>query len=141
MWLSIPSVSIDESLVPMGLTAGGEIEPPQRQTIWYTGSPRPGSAGISVIAGHVEFDGPDNFWRLNEVRPGASIQIRYSDGARLSFVVTNRRSQLKTDVQNNTAVWGGSASPVLVLITCDKSSPVVSHHHLNNFLVWAAPAG
>ncbi len=138
-WLSIPTVGINESIAPMGLTKSGEIEPPQRQTIWYTGSPKPGTPGISVIAGHVEFSGPDNFWRLDEVPIGATITIRYSDGTQVRFVVSHKRSELKVAVQTDAEVWGTSTTPKLVLITCDKHSPVVSHHHLNNFIVVASP--
>lgn len=138
-WLSIPTVGINESIAPMGLTKSGEIEPPQRQTIWYTGSPKPGAPGISVVAGHVEFSGPDNFWRLDEVPIGATITIRYSDDTQVRFVVSHKRSELKLAVQTDAEVWGTSKTPNLVLITCDKRSPVVSHHHLNNFLILASP--
>lgn len=140
VWLSVPSVGISESIQPMGVTAAGEIEPPKGQTIWYNGSPKPGAPGISVVAGHVEFSGPDTFWRLDEVPVGAFIGIRYSDGTVRRFEVVHKESELKTKVQTDPRVWGSSKTPKLVLITCDKNSPVVRHHHLNNFLVFAVPA-
>lgn len=124
----------------MGLARQGEIEPPPGQTIWFTGSPKPGKPGISVLEGHVEYGGPDTFWKLDEVPEGALITIGYSDGTSVRFVVTHKYSQLKTAVQRNPEVWGTSKTPKLVLVTCDKRSPVVNHHHLNNFLVFASPA-
>lgn len=139
MWLSISSVKISESIVPMGLARTGEIEPPPGQTIWYTGSPQPGVPGISILVGHVEFGAPDTFWRLNEVPAGALVTIRYSNGTSLRFVVTHVRSELKTAAENDPEIWGASKSPKLVLVTCDKNSLVVNHHHLNNFLVFATP--
>jgi len=85
---------------------------------------------------------PDTFWRLADVPDGASFSIRYSDGTVLKFVVINRKSELKTDVQHDPAVWGASATPVVVLITCDrdpKRSHLVNHHYTNNWLVFARP--
>lgn len=139
-WLSIPSIGIDESIMPQGLT-DGVIEPPSGQTIWYNGSPMPGQPGISVIAGHVQWGPtPDNFWRLNEVPDGSPFTIQYSDGTVTSWVTVSQRSELKEEVQADLEVWGGSETPVVVLITCDKDSPVVDHHHTNNLVVFARPA-
>lgn len=101
----------------------------------------PGQPGISVIAGHVQWGPtPDNFWRLNEVPDGSPFTIQYSDGTVTSWVTVSQRSELKEEVQADLEVWGGSETPVVVLITCDKDSPVVDHHHANNLVVFARPA-
>ena len=143
-WLSIPSIGIDESIAPMGLNSQGVLEPPSGQTIWYNGSPKPGQVGVSLIAGHVQWGPtPDNFWRLSTVPDGSSFTIKYSDGTVTNWVTVSHKSELKEDVQRDQAVWGGSETPVVVLITCDKDlvrSPVVNHHHTNNWLVFARPA-
>lgn len=137
-WLSVPSIGINESILQQGLNAAGELEPPPGQTIWYRGSARPGQVGISVIAGHVQWGAtPDNFWRLSELPEGASFSIRYSDSTVIDFVVVSHRSERKEAVQHDAMVWGESAKPVVVLITCDKTSPLVNHHYLNNLLVFA----
>jgi len=142
-WLSIPSIGIDESIAPMGLTSRGELEPPPGRTIWYKGSPKPGKPGVAIIAGHVQWGSqPDNFWRLSELPKGAPFSIRYSDGTVLDFEVVNSKSELKTDVQNDQAVWGPSKVPIVVLVTCDrdpKRSRLVNHHYTNNWLVFARP--
>lgn len=137
--LSIPSVGIDDTLSPQGLNAQGELEPPPRNTIWYTGSPLPGKPGVSVIAGHDEWSGPSNFWNLDEVQKGALVYVKCK-GETQTWQVTSSYSKLKTDAQHDTSVWnldGKITSPELVVITCDKHSPVVNHHHLNNFVVHA----
>ncbi len=142
-WLSVPAIGIDESLIAMGLNAAGVIEPPQGQTIWYDQSPKPGSAGISVIAGHVQWSKtPDNFWRLSELANGSLFSVRYTDGTVIEFIVTASRSELKTDAQSDPAIWGESDTPVVVLVTCDKDlkrSPVINGHHTNNWFVFAKP--
>lgn len=139
--LSVSSVGIDgEQVVAMGTNAQGQIYPPPRTTMWYDKSAQLGTDGRTVIAGHVTYDGPDEFYDLDQVGVGAPINITCTDGRRLTYTVTNKRSELKTKVTTDQQVWGGSSSPVLVLITCDKNSPVVGQHHLNNYLVWATPA-
>ncbi len=139
-WLSVPSIGIDESVLPQGLNAAGDLEPPPGQTIWYTGSARPGQTGISVIAGHVQWGAkPDNFWRLADVPDGAVFSVKYSDGTLINFVVVSHESELKDDVMHDPAVWGVSAMPVQILVTCDKNSKLVGHHYLNNLIVFAKP--
>lgn len=134
--LDIPSVGIDESVRAMGLNSQGQIYPPAHTTMWYTGSARPGENGIAVIAGHVMYDGPDNFYHLVDVRDGAIVRLRCRSGERLSLRVERTKSVRKTALQTDQTVWGGSSTPVVVLITCDPASRVVNGHHLNNFVVW-----
>lgn len=124
----------------MGLNSRGEINPPAHTTMWYTGSPRPGASGISVIAGHVTYDGPDNFYNLDRAAIGSTITLKCSDGTTRALAVTNKASELKADVQRDARVWGHSASPVIAFITCDRSSPMIKGHHTNNYVVWARPA-
>lgn len=140
--LSVSSVGIDgEQVVSMGTNAQGQIYPPPKTTMWYDKSAQLGTNGRTVIAGHVTYDGPDEFYDLDQVRVGAPIDITCTDGRNLTYIVNNKRSELKTKVTTDQQVWGGSSSPVLVLITCDKNSPIIGQHHLNNYLVWATPAG
>jgi LPXTG-site transpeptidase (sortase) family protein len=148
--LSIPSVGINDTLSPQGLNAQGELEPPPRNTIWYTGSPLPGQPGVSVIAGHDEWSGPSNFWSLNEVKNGALIYVKCK-GTVLTFEVKSSYKELKEDTDpkhkqhpqdamHDASIWnfdGSISSPELVVITCYKFSPVVNHHHLSNFVVHA----
>lgn len=140
--LSVRSVGIDgEPVVTMGTNAQGQIYPPPKTTMWYDKSAQLGTNGRTVIAGHVTYDGPDEFYDLDQVRVGAPIAITCTDGRSLTYTVTAKRSELKTRVTTDQQVWGGSSSPVLVLITCDKNSPIIGRHHLNNYLVWAEPRG
>lgn len=137
--VTVPSVSIDEPVAALGLDRLGQINPPPHTTMWYTGSPHPGSAGISVIAGHVTYDGPDNFYNLDRVPVGARVTVRCVDRAPLTLRVTHKESEQKTAVQRDARVWGQSSSPVVVLITCDRNSPMIGRHHTNNYVVWTVP--
>lgn len=139
--LSVSSVGIDEeTVVPMGTNAQGQIYPPARTTMWYDKSPQPGADGISVIAGHVEYNGPDEFYNLDEVSTGAPVTITCTNGKTIALRVSHKESILKTKLTTDQRVWGGSNTPVVALITCDRNSRVVDQHHLNNYVVWAVPA-
>ncbi len=137
--LKVPSVGIDEDVHALGLNAQGQIYPPRRTTMWYTGSAVPGQDGISVIAGHVTYDGPDNFYHLINVAVGSSVSVQCASGALVRLRVVRTTSILKTRLQTDQSVWGSSPTPVVVLITCDPNSPVVTGHHLNNFIAWTTP--
>ena len=137
--LRIPSVGISEEVRALGLNAQGQIYPPRRTTMWYSGSALPGQDGISVIAGHITYDGPDNFYNLVKVTPGAAVDLQCPSGVPVTLRVVRTASVPKTVLQTDQSVWGSWPSPVVVLITCDPNSRVVGGHHLNNFVVWTRP--
>ncbi|MDQ2851500.1 class F sortase [Dermatophilaceae bacterium Sec6.4] len=137
--LGIPSIGINEDVRALGLNAQGQIYPPQRTTMWYDGSSVPGQDGISVIAGHVTYDGPDNFYNLVKITTGGAVNLQCTSGGPLSLRVVRTASVPKTILQTDQSVWGTSTTPVVVLITCDPYSRVVNGHHLNNFVVWTTP--
>lgn len=139
MRVTVASLGIDEPVVAQGLDAKGQLNPTPKQTVWHTGSPRPGERGISVIAGHVQNIVPDVFWELDKARPGDAIVVGCADGRVVPLSVTRTKSVDKVALQSDATVWGASDVPVVVLITCDRNSRVVNRHRVNNFVVWTQP--
>lgn len=137
--LEMPSIEFDKSVTPMGLSDEGTINPPAGVVQWYDKSVVPGEKGISVIAGHVEYDGPDVFYDLDELDKGDVVTIAYGDGSTQRFKVYAEESVSKKELQTDGRVWGTSDTPVLALITCDGNSEVVNRHHTDNYVVWAKP--
>nr|WP_243755093.1 class F sortase [Dermacoccus sp. NHGro5] len=140
--ISIPSIGLDHSIVPGGLN-GGVLNPPSGVIQQFTGYGRvtPGKPGISVLAGHVTYNGPDVFYELSRAPVGGRVTISYADGTHKDFVIASKASIDKNALQNDSRVWGASAAPVLALVTCDSSSGWANaQHHTNNFVVWASPA-
>ncbi|HWC21258.1 MAG TPA: class F sortase [Flexivirga sp.] len=139
--LTVASVGIGgERVVPMGTNSQGQIYPPAHTTMWYNRSAQPGQNGISVIAGHVTYDGPDNFYNLRNVPIGAKVAVTCTNDKVVRLRVTHKESVPKTKLTTDQRVWGGSATPVVTLVTCDIQSPMVAGHHLNNYVVWTKPA-
>lgn len=137
--LKIPSIGFDRKVTGMGLSPSGEISPPPGVTQWYDKTVTPGRPGISVIAGHVTYNGPDVFAKLEEVKVGDKVTVGYADGSSKEFVVTREKSVDKNALRTDQSVWGESATPVLALITCDDKSKLVGAHHTHNFVVWTKP--
>lgn len=139
--LQIPSIGFDRKLDGMGLTKQGTISPAPGVTQWYDATVSPGQPGISVIAGHVTWNGnPDVFEKLEKMKVGDKFTISYADGTKKTFVANREKSVDKTQLQSDQTVWGTSKTPVVALITCDALSPVQGVHHTNNFVVWGVPA-
>lgn len=93
-----------------------------------------------MIAGHVTYDGPDNFYNLRKVPVGAKVTVTCTNDKVVRLLVTHEESVLKTKLTTDQRVWGGSATPVVTLVTCDINSRMVAGHHLNNYVVWTKPA-
>ncbi len=138
--IEVASLGIAEPLIAQGLDSRGQLNPDPRQTVWYTGSPRPGDAGIAVIAGHVQNTTPDVFWELDRIKVGDPVVVTCADGRALPLRTVRTASVDKQQLTTDATVWGESATPSVVLITCDRNSRVVGRHHVNNFVVWTVPA-
>lgn len=138
--LEMPSLSFDQPVRALGLT-NGAINPPPHVVQWYTGSARPGTRGIAVIAGHVgAYAGRAGiFSPLPRLSVGDRITIGYSGGGEQTFRVYDKAAVGKKALQRDARVWGRSSKPVVALITCDSGAPSVGGHSVRNYVVWAGP--
>jgi hypothetical protein len=135
----IPSIGVSASLVHLGLTSTGALQVPPNTTVagWYTGSPRPGSIGSAVIAGHIDsIAGPGVFFRLSQLQRGAKIYVRRADGTLALFEVTEVQMFPK-DAFPTAAVYGAVPDPELRLITCGGTFDYTTRSYLSNTVVFA----
>jgi hypothetical protein len=140
MELVIPTIGVRTRLVRLGIAPGGALQVPSTTAVagWYTGSPRPGAIGSSVIAGHVDSRlGPGVFFRLRLLRPGERIYVRRADGSLAVFLVTSVRTYLKSRFPTG-AVYGAAPGPQLRLITCGGTFDPGLGSYLSNVVVYAA---
>jgi LPXTG-site transpeptidase (sortase) family protein len=113
---------------------------------WYTGSPRPGSIGSSVIVGHVNSTTNRGvFYRLSELKPGNDVFVKRADGTTAEFRVTEVQQYPKDQFPTQT-VYGPTPDAELRLITCGGAFDAATHHYLSNVVVYAtevklAPGG
>ena len=137
--LVIPSIGVTTALVHLGLTGSGALQVPPTTTVagWYTGSPRPGSIGSAVIAGHIDsVTGPGIFYRLSQLRRGARVYVKRADGTLAVFEVTQVRSYQKDNFPT-TAVYGAVPDPELRLITCGGTFDYSTRSYLSNTVAYA----
>ena len=137
--LVIPSIGVTSALVHLGLTSSGALQVPPTTSVagWYTGSPRPGSIGSAVIAGHIDsVTGPGVFFRLSQLRRGDRVYVKRADGTLAVFEVTAVQMYAK-DAFPTAAVYGAVPDPELRLITCGGTFDYTTRSYLSNTVVYA----
>jgi hypothetical protein len=120
--LTIPAIGVRTPLERLGRTPRGTLQVPASTTVagWYTGSPRPGEIGSSIIAGHIDSTlGPGVFFRLRLLRPGDLVYVRRADGSLAVFRVYAEHIELH-------------------LITCGGVFDAATGSYLSNVVVYAA---
>ena len=118
--LIIPSINVDTTIEPVGLTPSGAMDTPNNATNvgWFNLGSRPGEIGSAVIDGHFDSENSANgvFLNLSELRKGDSIQVEDSAGTTKTFVV---RESHEYDPGYLEDVFTRSDGSHLNLITCD----------------------
>lgn len=139
--LSIPAISVDAEVIPVGLEPNGEMEvPPASQAGWYLHGPRPGEAdGTSVIAAHVDYAGEKGvFFNLRELQVGAEVAVTDESGAVRRYRVTERY-QVDKDELPIEQIFVADGPPGLTLITCGGSFDRGARSYQDNIVVTTVP--
>ncbi len=137
--LTIPAIGVHTKLIRLGITAQGTLQVPTVTSVagWYTGSPRPGEVGSSVIAGHIDsYLGPGIFYRLSDMRPGQRIYVRRANGSLAVFSVTAVQ-QYPKDRFPTSEVYGPAPDAELNLITCGGTFDYTTRSYLSNTVVYS----
>ena len=137
--LVIPAIRVDTKLIRLGLTNVHTLQVPVSAAIagWFTGSPRPGATGASIIAGHIDSQsGPGVFFNLHKLRPGERVYVTRANRSVARFRVTAVRQYAK-DRFPTAAVYGPVPDAELRLITCGGSFDYATGSYLSNVVVYA----
>jgi sortase (surface protein transpeptidase) len=138
--LTIPIIGVQTRLITLGLAANGEMQVPTDYAVagWFTGSPRPGALGSSIIVGHIDdTNGPAVFYRLRELVKGSKIYVKRADGSLAEFSVTSTQSYDKDHFPTRD-VYGAVPDAELRLITCSGAFDEQTHHYVQNLVVYAS---
>ena len=137
----VPSIDVRARMVGVGLNVDGSMEVPEFGLAgWYTRGPRPGQPGPAVVTAHVDSRaGPDVFYRLHELRPGALVRIRLADETWKRWVVRSSEQTPKDDLPVE-RIWNDTREPVLRLVTCGGRFNTAIRHYADNIIVYAEPA-
>jgi sortase (surface protein transpeptidase) len=137
--LIIPAIDVRTKIIYLGLTKSGALQVPPTTTVagWYTGSPRPGDIGSSIIIGHIDsLQGPGVFYRLSLLRPGDRVYVREKYGRVAVFQVNAVHMYLKARFPAAT-VYGPTPNAQLRLITCGGAFDPATGHYLSNVVAFA----
>jgi hypothetical protein len=143
--LDIPAIGVHSRLLHLGLNPDGSIKVPSITTAaglaaWYKGSVTPGQIGSSVIEGHVDsYQGPAVFFRLGDLRPGDTVDIRLANGVTAIFRVTGVREYAK-DQFPAAMIYGATSNASLKLITCGGAFDSATGHYMGSTVVFASLA-
>ena len=139
----IPDLSIDQAMIPLGVTADRRLEVPSEwmDIGWWQSGPAPGEAGGAVIAGHVNGDGkPAVFAELPTLEVGAEVDVRREDGSVATFVVRSKEQFPKDDFPNE-RMYTFEGPSFLHLVTCGGAFDTRSGHYDDNIVLFAELVG
>jgi sortase (surface protein transpeptidase) len=137
--LSIPSLGVHADVQRVSSTATGIEVPQVGRAGWFDEGPRPGEPGRAVMIGHLDSQtGPGLFALLPGVERGTDVSIADARGAVHRFKVVGKAEVTKATFPS-AAVYGPSARPVLVLITCGGPYDPATGYR-DNVIVYARAA-
>jgi LPXTG-site transpeptidase (sortase) family protein len=140
--LSIRSIDVDAPIAPVGLEPSGIMASPTDGHVvgWYELGPRPGEPSNAVMAGHVDWQRKlAVFFRLRELEPGDSVEVRSYLGNSYRYIVEDVRSY-RANTAPVSEIFGGSRGPTLTLITCGGDFDMAARAYVNRVVVRARGA-
>jgi sortase (surface protein transpeptidase) len=122
--IKIPALSIEGSIVRVGLNAKGNMAVPEnyKDVAWYGAGTLPGNPGTAIMAGHVNngLGLSGVFAKLENITVGTEISVTRSDGKEIRFVVSN--ITLHDFGESTDAIFKSNDGKAhLVLVTCEGS--------------------
>jgi hypothetical protein len=146
--VTIPKIGVHSTLIPLGLNIDPKVGPigamqvpdvhtPKQAGYYARGGVKAGQPGPPlVIAGHVNGDGMNGvFYRLRELRPGDTAQVKLKDGTVLTFRGTKIESAPKSAFPGE-KVFDAKDHAIAVFITCGGEFDPVKHSYNDNILVF-----
>jgi LPXTG-site transpeptidase (sortase) family protein len=139
--VEIPAIGVAAELATLGDPVGPALPVPPlaraaTEAGWYRFTSVPGTAGNSVIVGHVDtYVGPAVFYNLYQLRPGDAIDVETGVSTQ-RFAVRWVHEVAKAQFPVN-QVFGSTGAHQLWLITCGGDFDDQTGHYLDNIIVSA----
>ena len=139
----VPRIGVDNRLTPVGLHPDQSLVVPDEALLagWYTGAPRPGETGPSVLVGHNSWGGVRGvFGRLHELLPGDEVAVAHDDGSVVRFTV-ERVEQYPKAAFPTERVYGNTDRQEVRIITCGGAFDPTQGSYLDNVVVFGVRTG
>jgi len=143
--VQIPALSVEASVVPIGVDDNGQLDIPKDVTTvgWYRFGPAPGATqGSAVLTGHVDdhLQGAGALAELGSLQPGDTVTVTDDIGAARTFSVLSREEWHKSEVPLD-RLFDRGGDPRLVLITCGGEFNTSTLGYDDNIAITAVPTG
>jgi LPXTG-site transpeptidase (sortase) family protein len=124
-------------ILAVGVDGAGELAVPGASDVgWYRYGPRPGEAGVTLLAAHVAFDGVDGVFRhLADLRPGDTVIVELDDGTVQEYRITRLSQHPKSELPPE--LWVRDGAPRLALVTCGGAFDPSQRSYTDNVVAWA----
>ncbi len=137
--LVIPSINLDNRVIPVGVNSKGEMDVPDGKTKdigWYKGGPRPGERGSAVLDAHVYAAFAD----LRYVKVGDEIIVEMENGRSVRFIVEESTVYKLGDLSPQ-LLFNRNDKKRLNLITCAGKPTADGSTYTHRLVVYAVYAG
>lgn len=137
--IHIPRLKVDRSLVGLYVQSDGSLSvPASRHDVgWWRDGPRPGAAGATLLAGHVNLkSGPGVFANLNAMRVGDRVTVDRADRTSAVFQVVDKASYPRSNFPDD-IVYREAGKSSIHLVTCDGAFNRATGLYEGNLVVFA----
>ncbi|WP_329520889.1 class F sortase [Spirillospora sp. NBC_01491] len=141
MRIRIPDIGLDAATMNLGQNDDGTVQVPPFARAglagWYERGPAPGARGSSVLLGHYDDrEGPAVFYRLRELKPGATVRVTRRDRRTAVFRVDATERVRKREFPRG-RVYGEVRYAGLRLVTCGGAYDRDERSYRDNVIVYA----
>jgi len=142
--ITISSLDVSAPILAETVSQGALVIPPDvHQVGWDDETPAPGSSGVSLLAGHVNWvgQGEGALGDIGELVPGDQVQVDWG-GRETSWVVA-ADPELSPNTEVHPSLFTSAGVPRLALVTCGGpfSETAQGGSYADNVIVLASPEG
>lgn len=142
--ITIPALGVSNAPVLSESVSGGDLTIPAdvHNVGWDDQTPTPGGAGITLLAGHINWvgQGEGSLGQIGQLVPGDQVLVNW--GGTTSTWTVSTKPVLSPNTQVHTSLFTNSGPPRLALVTCGGpfSETASGGSYADNVIVEAVPA-
>jgi sortase (surface protein transpeptidase) len=141
--IEIPAIGVDAVVIKLGLRGDGTLDIPSdySETGWWSGGPKPGQIGSTVIVGHVDNRiGPAVFFHLPKLKAGDTVTVSRVKMPAVRYVIEDLGVWQKSNFPSE-IVYGPTSLAELRLITCGGAFNRSTGHYVDNIIAFGRMVG
>lgn len=138
--ITITSAGIVAFIQQVAIDQHGAVAVPNNVNLtgWYTGSVKPGEAGVSIIDGHVYGRyGPAVFTNLHKVQSGDVMTVEFGDGTKHEFSVFASKQVPLSEASSTMLYQEPGVERQLNVITCGGTFDKTTQSYPDRLIVMA----